>query len=271
VESLEDFQMLVTDGNRPEIVNATEKQATLIKQMWHGNPDCRPTMSQVVHLLEDPEYWVPGVVARRFQKYRGFLDAGDSGAVLPGQDLWKACLERSCGPEFIPKVLGTLDASSTLIDRLICAIGFVCGTSDADFNTDIMQSIRDCLDHNDHLVPSYFTSTTQRKLGDLPIAEEDDAHEQPAQEEEQVMDVAEIDYRFRPVHPPNRKRVGLKVIVMTLESSATIADVYQSIRFSMRWNVRVIRTEQGRELNESSQERFSCLNLEDEIMDVILQ
>jgi serine/threonine protein kinase len=271
VDSLKDFQMMVTDGDRPDIVNATEKQTELIERMWHGNPDRRPMMSQVVHFLEDPEYWVPGVVAKKFQKYKSFLDAGDSGAVLSGQDLRRSCLERSCGPDFVAKVLGTLDASSSFVDRLICVVGFVLGTPGAEFDTDVMQSIRDCLDHSDHLVPSYFTSLAQRQLDDLPIAGVDGAPEQQAQQEEEMNEAAEIEYRFRPVHPANRRNTGPRYIVMSYGASATIADVYESIRVSMKWNVRAIVTAHGIELDENSQERFSCFNLGDEFMDVILQ
>ncbi|OHT08994.1 hypothetical protein TRFO_22230 [Tritrichomonas foetus] len=68
------FATQYKSGYRPEFLVTSRKMKVLIKWMWDGNPQYRPTIDVVCERLEDPDCWFDDTDEKEFLKFKEEID-----------------------------------------------------------------------------------------------------------------------------------------------------------------------------------------------------
>lgn len=150
--SVEEIRRL-SRGDRPEPVNATDKQIGLMEEMWSSEPEDRPDFEVILKKMDDDDFWDDKVYETDFEKYKGIVDTGDVGGLLLSRPTWRNYLRQTTSVAGFMEAMGRLERGCDVIDKISQALAYLTGR-DNETNQEVFDAVKWSLLHYGCLIPS---------------------------------------------------------------------------------------------------------------------
>jgi serine/threonine protein kinase len=151
---------------------ARQAHKGLLVQMWDWNPQKRPTFQQIIELLEQEEYWLPGTDKAIFLEAVNSLKREESRIVLESATECQRFLRQVQFADTLADFLADVDYDNdfdTLTNKLIHSLGYVCG-SGQNRNTEVMEAVQVSLKEKQWLDPMVVNRLASEPVNPVAVA-----------------------------------------------------------------------------------------------------
>jgi serine/threonine protein kinase len=147
------FRKVREENHRPPLIaDSLQIYKPLLKRMWHANPAKRPRFREIVEVLEQERFWLPGTDRREFSGYIQYLNQGERQTGSSSADVQRS-LREIASLQTLVELLNEpeiYDEDDTLTEKLIRSLGFISGMGDTR-NEKVEQAVRESLTRNGYL------------------------------------------------------------------------------------------------------------------------
>jgi serine/threonine protein kinase len=142
------FTQKVTEENyRPPLTcDSLKVHAPLLTRMWHPKAGSRPKFRDIVEILEQERFWLPGTDRREFLSYIQYLNRGEKETGSSSADVHRSLRQIALSQTLIESLNDTtiFDEPDTLTAKLIKSLEFVSGMGETQ-NKEVERAVRESL------------------------------------------------------------------------------------------------------------------------------